>query len=233
MLDMIAFDADDTLWHNESGYLEAKDRFKSLLSAWHGSERIERTLDEIEISNIPSYGYGIKSFTLSMIETAVRATDGRIGGKEIEQILAIGRQMLQAEVCLFEHVPETLARLTVDCPLMLITKGDLVEQQRKVERSGLVQHFRHVEIVPEKTEAIYRILLERHHVEPHRFLMVGNSMRSDILPVLGIGGRAVYVPHQHTWFYEQQVSDEAQQGEYFELQNLGQLCQLVERINTP
>jgi putative hydrolase of the HAD superfamily len=230
MLDMIAFDADDTLWHNESRYLEAKDRFKQLLSTYHSPGWGENRLDETEIQNIRSYGYGIKSFTLSMIETAIELTDGQITARDIEEILGLGKRMLEAEVQLFEHVEETLAKLARDYPLMLITKGDLFEQQRKIERSGLAQYFRHIEVVGEKTGASYRVLLEKHHVEPHRFLMVGNSMRSDILPVLEIGGRAVYIPYQHTWLHEQVSTDETQQHEYVELEDLGQLPELVARL---
>ena len=233
MLDIIAFDADDTLWHNETRYLQAKNRYSQLLSRYHSPERAEQRLDEIELQNIRSYGYGIKSFTLSMIEAAIELTEGKITGSEIRELLNLGRQMLIAEVVLFEHAEETLVRLSTGHDLMLITKGDLFEQGMKVERSGLSRHFHYVEIVGEKTAASYRGILERHKLNAERFLMVGNSIKSDILPVLEIGGRAVYIPYAHTWVHERVVDGGYVKDKdgYFELEHLGQLPALVEKLS--
>ena len=151
MLDIIAFDADDTLWHNEIRYLQAKNRYSQLLSRYHNPERAEQRLDEIELQNIRSYGYGIKSFTLSLIEAAIELTEGQVTGSEVQEILDLGREMLTAEVGLFPHAEETVASLSARHDLMLITKGDAFEQEKKVEQSGLGQHFRYVEILGEKT----------------------------------------------------------------------------------
>jgi putative hydrolase of the HAD superfamily len=232
MFDVIAFDADDTLWHNETRYIQAQNRYSQLLSRYHSPEKAAQRLDEIELQNIRSYGYGIKSFTLSMIEAAIELTDGQITGREVEEILNLGRQMLTARVELFEQTAETLTRLSGNHDLMLITKGDLFEQGRKVERSGLSQHFRYIEIVAEKTAAVYRALLERHRLRAERFLMVGNSLKSDILPVLEIGGRAVYIPYEHTWIHERVVDAEIVRDGYYELEHLGELPALVEKLQT-
>jgi putative hydrolase of the HAD superfamily len=231
MIDVIAFDADDTLWHNEIRYLQAKATYGEIMSRHVGREQAERRLDEIELKNVRSHGYGIKSFTLSMIEAAIGLTGGAIAGDEIGGILDLGRQMLVAEVRLFEHAEETLAWLSANHDLMLITKGDLFEQERKVGRSGLTKHFRHVEIVGEKTAASYREILRKHRVKPERFLMVGNSMKSDVLPVLEIGGRAVYIPYEHTWVHERVAEGGAAADGCFELEHLGQLPALVETLS--
>ncbi len=166
-----------------------------------------------------------------MIEAAIELTDGQITGSEIQEILDLGRQMLVAEVPLFEHTEETLVKLSTAHDLMLITKGDLFEQGKKVERSGLGKYFRYVEIVGEKTAATYRAILERHKLDPEQFLMVGNSMKSDILPVLEIGGRAVFIPYEHTWVHERVLDGGIERGGHFELEHLGQLPELVEKLS--
>jgi putative hydrolase of the HAD superfamily len=231
MLEVIAFDADDTLWHNETQYLQAKSRYGQLLSRYHGPERVEQRLDEVELQNVRFYGYGIKSFTLSMLELAIELTEGQITGREVQEILDLGKQMLMGEVQLFEHAEETVVRLSAGHDLMLITKGDVFEQGKKVEQSGLTHHFRYVEIVGEKTAASYRAILERHRLNAERFLMVGNSLKSDILPVLEIGGRAVYIPYEHTWVHERVIDGGVAKDGYYELEHLGQLPGLVEKLS--
>ena len=214
MLTMIAFDADDTLWHNEPYYLQAGERFAQLLSGYRTREQAEQALAETEIRNVRLYGYGIKSYTLSMIEAAIAVTGGEITGSEIQGVLEIGQEMLAADVLLFEGVSEVLAELAGAHELMLITKGDLLEQGNKLDRSGLAGYFHHVEIIQEKSAASYQRLLERYAIPPAEFLMVGNSLKSDILPVLEIGGRAVYIPYQHTWAQEQAEETELQGHAY-------------------
>lgn len=228
MIEIIAFDADDTLWHNETLYLHAQTRFKQLLSDYHKPEWIGQRLDEIEMHNIRYFGYGIKSFALSMIETAIELTQGRIAGKEIQKILDIAKQMLTAEVNLFEQAEETLALLSTKYELMLITKGDTFEQTRKVARSGLTRYFRYIEIVVDKTPEAYRGLLEKYKLDPTRFLMVGNSIKSDILPVIEMGGQAVYIPYAQTWVHETVFDPSTRESEYIELENLGQLPAYLE-----
>ena len=226
---VIGFDADDTLWHNEIYYRGAAQRFTSLLCQYTDPESIEQTLSEIEIRNVASYGYGFKSYTLSMIEAAIAATDRRASAELIDAILAIGRGMLNGEVLLFEQARETLRRLSDLYPLVLITKGDLLEQSNKVRRSGLAGFFRHIEIVEDKNPQSYRALLDKHGIPASRFLMVGNSLKSDVLPVLEIGGRAIFIPYAHTWAHEHA---DANGHQYYEIQHLGLLPELVATLET-
>lgn len=208
MIDWIGFDADDTLWHNEHHYADARRRYDRILQEsaavnGHGLPAdLEDIIHEVEVGNLPLYGYGITSFVMSLIEVAIRVTDGRITGREIAQIQALARQMVSAEVELLDAVQETLDTLSAEFPLVLITKGDLLHQQEKVARSGIDHYFEHIEVVSEKTPETYARVLRRVGVAPEGFVMVGNSMRSDILPVVAIGGRGVYVPNDQTWHFE-------------------------------
>ncbi len=228
--DVIAFDADDTLWHNERLFTSAQTKFKHLLAQYHSPEWIEERLYQTEMRNLQHFGYGIKAFALSMIETAVELTEGRITGSDIQTIIDSAKVMLAAEVELLEHVADTLASLATMYTLMLITKGDLFDQETKIARSGLAQHFRHVEIVSDKREESYAKLFQRHNIAPERFLMVGNSLRSDILPVLALGASAVYVPYQHTWAHEAAEQPPAEQQNYYEVAHLGLLPHLLARL---
>lgn len=223
MFKIVAFDLDDTLWHNEAYYRQAKLDFAQLLSRYQRGETIQRRLDEIEVENIAHYGYGIKSFMLSMVEAALELSDERISGADMAQVLEIGKAMLAREVDLFEGTLAVLKELCDKCDLMMITKGDLFEQQRKIERSGIVEYFKYVEVLSEKTPTAYQRILEKHAVGPGNFLMVGNSLRSDVLPVVSIGGHAVYIPDEHPWFHELPADDERSSAEYTELDHLGLL----------
>lgn len=225
--DIIAFDADDTLWHNERLYADAQAKFKQLLAQYHSLEWIDEQLYQTEMRNMQHFGYGIKAFTLSMIETAVELTEGRISGREIKTILDTAKAMLTADVELLDHVAETVAGLAKIYPLMVITKGDLLDQELKIARSGLAQYFRHVEIVSDKSRESYAALLKRHALAPERFLMVGNSLRSDILPVLALGARAVYVPYRLTWAHEAADPPPAGQAGYYALEHVGLLPGLL------
>jgi putative hydrolase of the HAD superfamily len=177
--DIIAFDADDTLWHNEGLFIAAQQKLKHLLAQYHSPEWVEERLFATEMRNLQHFGYGIKAFALSMIETAVELTEGRITGHEVQTIIDAAREMLTAEVELLPHAAETLALLAQHYPLMLITKGDLRDQEAKVARSGLADYFRYVEVVSDKRRETYATLLRRHNFAPERFLMVGNALRSD------------------------------------------------------
>jgi putative hydrolase of the HAD superfamily len=221
---VIGFDADDTLWHNEIYYRQAAEKFKALLAPHMDAAQTAKILSEIEIRNVAVYGYGFKSYTLSMIEAAIRVTEGRASADVFNSVLDIGRGMLNGEVLLFEHARETLMVLSAGYPLVLITKGDLMEQSSKVRRSGLAGFFRTIEIVEDKTPASYRALLEKCGIEAGRFVMVGNSLKSDVLPVLEIGARAVFVPYEHTWVHEHADGDG---HSYHEIEHLGQLPALV------
>ena len=231
MFDIIALDADDTLWDNESYYINAKEAFVDLLLAFDpDADRVKHHLDEIEEGNVAIYGYGIKSFLLSMVEAAIAISQGAIRGDDMRAVINLGREMLTSPVRIFPHTEETLGILAQKWRLMLITKGDVFEQSQKIERTGLAKYFRMVEIVGEKTPAVYRELLKRHNIDARRFLMVGNSLRSDIQPVLALGGQAVYIPFLNTWVHEHRVDGELSKDGYYELESLEELPELLERI---
>ncbi len=228
--DLIAFDADDTLWHNEILYRDAQARFIQLLSAYHSQEWIEQRLYATEMRNLAHFGYGIKAFALSMIETAIELTEGRIQGREIGHIIEFAKDMLNARVQLLDGVEETLHRLSAAYPLILITKGDLLDQEGKISASGLRGYFQAVEIVSGKSPETYRAILTRRGVDPDRFLMVGNSARSDILPVLEIGGWAVYIPYPLTWAHETHPEGEIVSDRTFELESIAGLPALLDNL---
>jgi putative hydrolase of the HAD superfamily len=223
---VVAFDADDTLWHNEPLFNSVQQRFAALLAPYCSAEEIDRRLYDVEIRNLRHFGYGIKGFTLSMIESAIELTDGRISGTEIGQVLEFAREMSQAPVQVIDGVAEVLAALAPQVRLMLITKGDLFDQEAKLARSGLAEWFRHIQIVSEKTPVTYRGILRDHAIAAERFVMIGNSPRSDILPVLAIGGQAVYLPYHTTWAHEQTEPLRDQPGLY-QLEHIRQVVPLV------
>ncbi|MFC3853920.1 HAD family hydrolase [Salinispirillum marinum] len=198
----IAFDADDTLWHNEYLFRMARTEFQQLLTHYHSPSWVDEHLNKTEIKNLAHYGYGVKSFALSMIETAVELTEGRISGADVQRILDLTQTMLRADVTVIEGVPDVLEALFPHYRLLVITKGDLLDQQAKLARSGLSSYFAQVEVVSEKDPDTYAQILLRHGVEPTHFVMVGNSMKSDILPVLAIGAQAIHVPHELIWEHE-------------------------------
>jgi putative hydrolase of the HAD superfamily len=214
MITTIAFDADDTLWHTERIFISTKEKYAALLADYHDYKFIEEHLDATETHNIKHFGYGVKGFTLSMIETACELTEGRITGDKIKQIIDLAREMLAAPIDVLEGVQETIRELSKNYRLMVITKGDLLDQETKLARSGLGDYFDAFEIVPRKDAKIYKYVMRRHEIEPEEFLMVGNSLKSDILPVLETGARAVLVPYETEWFHER-VSDEELEGKDF------------------
>ncbi|MGH7549746.1 MAG: HAD family hydrolase [Gemmatimonadota bacterium] len=223
MPDMIAFDADDTLWRNEDLYRDTEAEFRGLLSRYHGPAWIDERLYEAEVRNLPHFGYGIKAFVLSMVETAIELTEGRITGAEIQRVIELGRAMIGAPVILLEGVEETVAALTERHDLIIVTKGDLLEQESKVERSGLRQHFRGVEIVSRKERSTYERIAGRRGIRPEDFVMVGNSLRSDVLPVVAMGGRGVHIPYHTTWAHEEVDEEERARHVYVELQSIREL----------
>ena len=234
MIDVIAFDADDTLWHNENLYSVAQDRLEALLAHYGCKDGVREALYETEKANMGNYGYGygLKSFTLSMIETAIRLTGGQVRASDIQALIEVTKEMRRAPIRLLDHVAEVVPALAASYALMVITKGDLYDQEIKLSRSGLAPYFRHVEIVSEKNKVVYRSLLHKHQIAAERFLMVGNSLRSDVLPVAALGGYAVHVPYHITWEHETVGHQrDATQPPYIELEHLGQLPALVERLN--
>ena len=202
MIDTVLLDGDDTLWHNEPLFAEMTDRFLALLAPYHTADWIQERLYETEVRNLRHYGYGIKSFVLSMIETAIELTEGRISGSEINVVLEFGKEMLEAPVSLMEHAEETVVRLADNYRLMLVTKGDLFDQESKIARSGLADYFEVVEIVAEKSVSTYRAMALRNGIQFDTAVMVGDSLKSDILPVAKAGGNAIHVPYGTTWQHE-------------------------------
>jgi putative hydrolase of the HAD superfamily len=226
----IAFDADDTLWHNEPLYIAAHQKLEALLADYTDADTVDRILYAREMANLPYFGYGIMGFAFSMIETAIELTRGKIRGEEIQKIIDFSKEMKASEVKLLEDVHEVLSTLSRSYELMVITKGDLLDQEMKLSKSGIADFFHYVEIVSEKSEETYRRVLEKYGVEPQRFLMVGNSLKSNILPVVAVGGYAVFIPYQATW--EHEVTPEEMQADgYFTLEYMGELPALIEQID--
>lgn len=231
-LTTIGFDADDTLWQNEQFFRMTERRFAAML-ADHGDEsQISARLLEAERRNLAIYGFGIKGFTLSMIETAIEVTDGRVPASVIAQILDAGREMLSHPIEVLPHVRETVETLAGAYRLVLITKGDLFDQERKLAGSGLGELFDAVEIVSDKNAATYARLFSRHGDGPAKSMMVGNSLKSDVVPAIQAGGWGVHVPHELTWVLEH-VEAPVAEPRFREISNLGQLPELVESIRNP
>lgn len=201
--DVIAFDADDTLWQSEDQFQATEARFAELVDPFTpaGIDVLD-ALHAVEKLDIAAQGYGVKAFTLSMARAAISMTDGAVPTDVLRQIIDMGAAMLVEPVHLLDHVPEVLARVGAEVRLAMITKGDLVHQTRKVTTSGLEHHFADIEIVLEKDAVIYERVLRRLDVEPERFLMIGNSVKSDVLPVMAIGGHAIHIPYHLTWDLE-------------------------------
>jgi len=231
MIKTIGFDADDTLWHNETIFVATHGRLCELLSTYHDAQKVDDTLNATERRNLARYGYGIKSFTLSAIETAIELSAGQVSAEEIKRIIALAHDMLDHPVEILEGVPETISSLAGQYHLIVITKGDLRDQSRKYQLSDLDPHFAELEVVTEKDPVTYQRILQRHRVDPAEFLMVGNSIKSDILPVLDIGGHAAHVPYQHTWVLDK--TDRQPGGPRFHaLDGMAGLPHLLERLAT-
>ncbi len=199
---VIAFDADDTLWDNEGYFLEAEHKFCELMEDYLPQHTVSRELLQTEIKNIGLYGYGIKAFILSMIETAIRISDKTITVNVIEKIIGFGQELLEKPVHIIVGVEEVLQSLKGRYRLVMATKGDLLDQERKLKKSGLASYFHHIEIMSEKKEEDYQKLIKHLDIQPNEFLMIGNSIKSDVLPVLNIGGHGFHVPYHTTWAHE-------------------------------
>ena len=208
---VLGLDADDTLWENEARFAAAEHRFCDLMAAWADQQRASVALLAADRVAVARYGYGVKGFVLSMIRTAVQLSDGAVSSAEILAIMALGDENLDAPVELLPGVRNTLKKLMIDHSLLVVTKGDINDQMAKVYASGLADLFWQVEVVGEKDESTYRSVLARYGIDPTTFIMVGNSVVSDVLPVLALGGRAIHVPHHTTW--ELEVADPTAIGE--------------------
>ncbi|MGQ0735830.1 MAG: HAD family hydrolase [Acidobacteriota bacterium] len=231
--DLIAFDGDDTLWHNERSYRVGRERFRQLLAASGvllSEDEIEAAVNRTEVANLQHFGYGVSSFAISLMETAISLTKGQVAGRELHAVIELAKSMMGEEIEVFDGVADTLAAVSATQPLMLITKGDLLHQTSKLDRSGLARYFPHVEVVSHKTSDVYTRILNRHGVDPARFLMVGNSLRSDILPVVEAGGWAVHVPAALDWSHEHADPPDSARARFFKLQSLTGLSALLESL---
>lgn len=199
---IVGFDADDTLWVNEPHYQEIERKFCGILSPFLPEAEISSQLFGTEMQNLEIYGYGAKGFLLSLIETAIRISDNKISSIEIKKILDLGKSLFTNPIELLDQVETVLIELQPKYKLILATKGDLLDQERKLLKSGLAGYFHHIEIMSDKHENNYLKLLSRLEIEPHEFVMIGNSVKSDILPVINIGAKAIHVPYSTTWQHE-------------------------------
>ncbi|WP_018969109.1 HAD family hydrolase [Rubritalea marina] len=228
---VIGFDADDTLWVNETYFREAEEKFASLLSDYEVHERVGRELFRVEIDNLGRYGYGVKGFVLSMIECALDLSNHQVPQKVISEIMDMGKEMLEHPIELLPHVEEVMAKLQQRYRLIVVTKGDLLDQERKLQRSGIAHYFHHVEILHDKQEENYRKLLHQQDIAPQEFLMVGNSLKSDVLPVVGIGAQAVHIPYHTTWAHEEPDPHAHDSTSYLSLASIAELPGHVLRPN--
>jgi len=226
---VIGFDADDTLWVNETYFRDAELEFAKLLAPYETANKIDQELFKKEIENLPLYGYGIKGFVLSMVEMALELSNGNISNATIGKILEIGKDMLNKPVELLEGVEEVLLTLSKDFRLIVVTKGDLLDQERKLEKSGLLDYFHHIEVLSDKQEANYSKLLNHLDINPSEFLMIGNSLKSDILPLVNIKAQAIHVPFHTTWMHEQVSDNETKDKSYKTVGNLLEIIPLLSR----
>ncbi len=202
-VEVLGLDGDDTLWRNEEYFADTHQAFRALLAPYvDGDVDLDDLMNATERANLELFGYGVKGFTLSLIETAIEASGGRITADDVQQLLDLGKALLRRPVALLDGVAETVPALAEQYRLIVITKGDLWNQEQKLAGSGLAELMWRIEIVAEKDTATYKRILDQHDIDPYRFVMVGNSVRSDILPVLELGARAVHIPHEHTWIQE-------------------------------
>ena len=222
---VIGFDADDTLWVNETFFREAEDQFCKMLSSYETENKLRQILLSTELKNLDLYGYGIKGFILSLIEAAGEVSDHKLGSEMYEQILELGKTMLKKPVDLLEGVEETLKYTSEKYRILLLTKGDLLDQERKLKKSGLSRYFHHVEVLSNKYSQNYQELLDHLSIEPSEFLMIGNSLKSDVLPLLEIGAKAIHIPFHTTW--EHEMVHEPIKTDYLTLKEIRELKNLV------
>ncbi|NND31397.1 MAG: HAD family hydrolase [Saprospiraceae bacterium] len=223
---VIAFDADDTLWVNEPYFQEIESKFCQLMEDFHPQHTVSRELLKIEINNLTHYGYGIKSFILSMIEAAIEMSGGTIRVEVIEKIIGFGKEMLHKPIELLDGVEYVLKELNGTFRLVMATKGDLLDQERKLVKSGLEKYFHHIEILSDKKESNYEKLIGHLDIAPGEFLMIGNSLKSDILPILNLGGHAFHVPYHTTWDHER-IDHEIEHPNFKQLVKISDMLQYL------
>jgi putative hydrolase of the HAD superfamily len=218
-LKVIAFDADDTLWVNEPYFQEAEQKFCALLEDFLPHHSISQELFKTEMQNLPLYGYGIKAFMLSMLETALRVTNNTANPEILHKAMSYGRELLAKPIELLDGVAEVLEALKGKFRLVVATKGDLLDQERKLMKSGLEHYFHHIEIMSDKQEKDYQKLLRHLDCQPAEFMMLGNSLKSDVMPVLNLGGHAVHIPYHTTWAHEK-IEHKIEHANFLQLDNV-------------
>ncbi|NKI31943.1 HAD family hydrolase [Croceivirga thetidis] len=224
---VIGFDADDTLWVNETYFRETEERFAELLESYETKNKIDQELFKMEMKNLELYGYGIKGFVLSMVESALDLSNNKVSQSTIEEILQLGKNMIDHPVEVLDGVEEVLEKLQAKYRLIVMTKGDLLDQERKLERSGLSKYFHHVEVLSDKKETNYKALLEHLEIDTNEFLMVGNSLKSDVLPILGIGAKAVHIPFHTTWAHEEVNENEINVNGHLKLNRITEILKYL------
>ncbi len=224
---VIGFDADDTLWLNEPYFKELEDKFCILLSDFLSSDQISKELFKTEMQNLELYGYGVKAFMLSLIETAIKITKGNAPIEIIEKIIDLGKQQLNKPVELLDGIEDVLKKLySLNYKLIVATKGDLLDQERKLKKSGLEKYFHHIEIMSDKKDSDYQKLLDHLEIKPKEFVMIGNSLKSDILPVTKIGGKGIHIPYHTMWLHENISSDKIENNNYIEVESISEVLKL-------
>jgi len=225
-LKVIAFDADDTLFVNEPYFQETEQKFCALMSDYLSEQGLSQELFKTEVDNLHLYGYGIKGYTLSMIEAAMKISNNTLSVEAIEKIIVFGKELLQRPIELLDGVEETLKSLHGNYKLVVATKGDLKDQRRKLHDSGLGAYFHHIEVMSDKQEKDYTDLLNRLEIKPKEFFMIGNSLKSDVLPVLAIGGYAVHVPYHATWEHEK-ISHKVEHPNFRTLEKISDVLEIL------
>jgi putative hydrolase of the HAD superfamily len=224
---ILGFDADDTLWENEPYYRDTEKKFCDILKEYAPADEINEKLYSVEMGNMELYGYGTKAFVLSLIETAIIVSGGRVSAKEIESIITLGKFQIGMKISLLPGVTRVLGTLAEHYRLIVATKGDLLDQERKLKNSGISGYFHHIEIMTDKKEANYRKLLNHLDIAADEFLMIGNSLKSDVWPVVNLGGYAVHVPFHITWVHEELPHHTMSDKHYFRVETLSELIPLL------
>ena len=224
---IIGFDADDTLWVNEPNYREAEKEFCDILTNYISEKEAEKALYKTEMQNLDLYGYGAKGFMLSLIETAIKVSNGNISSIEILNIIAIGKKLLQKPIVLLDGVENVLKKVSKKHKLIIATKGDLLDQERKLKKSGLAKYFHHIEIMSNKNPDDYQKLLLHLEIKAEEFLMIGNSLKSDVFPVISLGGKAIHVPYHTTWIHEEIDDSHNSNKKYKEVETLSDILELL------
>lgn len=227
-LKVIAFDADDTLWVNEPYFEQTEKKFCELMQDYLSHHTLSQELFKTEIENLPLYGYGIKGYILSMIEAAIRISGKTLNIEIVEKIMEYGKDLLQKPIELLDDVEGTLETLKSKYKIVVATKGDLLDQRRKLHNSGLGHFFHHIEVMSDKQEIDYRDLVKRLDIQPTEFLMIGNSLKSDVLPVLGIGGSAIHIPFHTTWAHER-IDHKVEHPKFCTVAKISDILELIER----